>query len=168
MINKPTCSALASHPNRRTSPCLANISVRTTHGTTRRILRYIQLPPNTLWHSGSYPISDTGQPGLLRLVSDLGYRQALDNGVRIPAGYVSTRIKRHRERMAAESAAARRGTVGSNPALRSTSIDPIGFNGTNRHGNRRPVTDKGQGEWRTVSAFARDGRNPQWDRTVSS
>lgn len=128
-----------------------------THGRwnyTRATLRYPIR--STLKHSISDPsdISRVREP-------------ARNNGVQLPARHVSTRIRRNRERAAAASAAARRGTVGTNPALRTVPTEGSGYAGVRRHGNRRPASDKGQNEWRTVSAHARDGRNPQWDRTVS-
>lgn len=50
--------------------------------------------------------------------------------------------------------------------LRARTLTHVAPSGAGIRKGRRPGRDKGQGEWRTVSAYDKSGRNPQWDRTV--
>lgn len=71
------------------------------------------------------------------------------------------------ERARAASLARRQAqTANARPGVLAPSI--VAPSGAGIRKGKRPGRDKGQGEWRTTSAYDKSGRNPQWDRTVSS
>lgn len=79
-----------------------------------------------------------------------------------------------RKSQANRSVIAARASIQHRPVL-APSIDPraraltdVKPSGAGIRKSRRPGRDKGQGLWRTTSAYDKSGRNPQWDRTVTS
>lgn len=77
------------------------------------------------------------------------------------------RAQANRSVIAARASIQHRPVLAPSIDLRARVQTDVKPSGAGIRKGKRPGRDKGQGLWRTTSAYDKSGRNPQWDRTVS-